>query len=251
MTKNETERLLKSLSSFFEMSGDSLLDENHIFFKEVEKSCKSKDQRIINLLTKQLHDDEMCRVQSLFPITIKNHDPNWSKLYEQESKLLQDKLTKYIVEINHCGSTSVDGLPAKPIIDIFMTVKMGTSDIELKSELEKLGYGVRINHGESVVSKEKNTFKQLTQLHIKARKGYTLGGLTGQIFHLHIADSKWEDVILFRDYLRSDLQARNEYIKLKTELKNISNNDASIYNRGKSEFVKKCIDLAKKGETIK
>lgn len=46
------------------------------------------------------------------------YNPAWQKLYQEEAKLLYSAIGKYILDIQHVGSTSIPGAKAKPIIDI-------------------------------------------------------------------------------------------------------------------------------------
>ena len=50
------------------------------------------------------------------------YDPAWPLLFEAEAKLLTRMLEREMVRIHHIGSTSVPGLPAKPIIDMLAEV---------------------------------------------------------------------------------------------------------------------------------
>ncbi|MGG3519615.1 GrpB family protein [Bacillus pseudomycoides] len=77
----------------------------------------------------------------LFPIILKEHNPIWKDWYLQEEKLLNNIIgDQYIERINHIGSTSVNGLLAKPTIDILLEI---TEECDLKflvSMFEKNGY---------------------------------------------------------------------------------------------------------------
>jgi GrpB-like predicted nucleotidyltransferase (UPF0157 family) len=56
----------------------------------------------------------------------------------------------------------------------------------------------------------------------------------------------WVDQISFRDYLRSDLDAKIEYIKLKEELAKKYPNDVISYTNEKKKFVDSILKKAKK-----
>jgi len=47
----------------------------------------------------------------------------WKELYIQEEKLLYSLIGKYVLDIQHVGSTSIESLDSKPIIDIAAGVK--------------------------------------------------------------------------------------------------------------------------------
>ncbi len=50
------------------------------------------------------------------------HDLNWILHFEDEAALLGSVLKETASAIHHIGSTSVAGLPAKPVIDILIEV---------------------------------------------------------------------------------------------------------------------------------
>ncbi|MGX9134996.1 GrpB family protein [Rummeliibacillus sp. JY-2-4R] len=55
-------------------------------------------------------------------ITIEDYNPNWSKQFDEEKEKLKEILTDKYISIEHIGSTSVEGLCAKPILDIAIGV---------------------------------------------------------------------------------------------------------------------------------
>ena len=71
----------------------------------------------------------------LFPIILTKHDPAWKERYQTEEASLMSALQADISRIDHIGSTSVEGLIAKPTIDILMQIKADTDVNELKDTL--------------------------------------------------------------------------------------------------------------------
>ena len=65
------------------------------------------------------------------------YDPNWKTMFEAEEKILKSILSDEIIKIEHFGSTSIEGLSAKPIIDIMALVK----NIEQIERVHKIGSG--------------------------------------------------------------------------------------------------------------
>jgi len=49
-------------------------------------------------------------------------DPGWRTAFEEESARIQSALFDVVLGIEHYGSTAVEGLRAKPIIDILVGV---------------------------------------------------------------------------------------------------------------------------------
>ena len=163
-------------------------------------------------------------------VKLEPYNDKWSKLFDKERELLSSQLKDLIVEIEHVGSTSIEGLFAKPIIDIAIGVSSLDVIIKLKEKVKELGY-VEIHvslDGKHVFAKYKE--KKITHfLHV-------------MIYNQNL----WLDQISFRDYLRSAPDAKIEYTKLKEELANKYPKDVISYTNKKKKFVDDILRRAKK-----
>ncbi|MDI3089995.1 GrpB family protein [Priestia megaterium] len=154
-------------------------------------------------------------------VILEPYNYKWSILFDKERELLYAHLKDLIIEIEHVGSTSIEGLFAKPIIDIAIGVSSLDRVIKIKEKVKEIGYfevPVSID-GKHVFAKNKEN-KITHFLHI-------------MIYNQNL----WRDQISFRDYLRSFPDARVKYIKLKAELANKYPNDVVSYTNEKKEFV--------------
>ena len=69
----------------------------------------------------------------LFPINLTQHNPLWKKWYEEERSFLLKQLpSNEAVRLSHIGSTAVEGIQAKPIVDMLLEVKKDSSFQKLK-----------------------------------------------------------------------------------------------------------------------
>jgi GrpB-like predicted nucleotidyltransferase (UPF0157 family) len=68
----------------------------------------------------------------------------WPSLFEQEADRVRDALDNRVLRIEHVGSTSVQGLAAKPIIDILLVVADTADEAGYVQDLEAAGYVLRI-----------------------------------------------------------------------------------------------------------
>jgi GrpB-like predicted nucleotidyltransferase (UPF0157 family) len=118
--------------------------------------------------------------------------------------MLNQEISKYILDIQHVGSTSVPNLASKPIIDI---IHRENTDFEkVKSSLEKLGYYYNGNQG----IEGREVFKRY------GKQGHEI--LDNIMHHLYVCKHDAVELqrhILFRDYLRKDELTRSYYEKLK------------------------------------
>lgn len=73
-------------------------------------------------------------------IVIVDPDPAWFSEFASESARIADLLGDVAVRIEHVGSTSVPGLPAKPIIDIDLQVADSAAEGTYVPVLERHGY---------------------------------------------------------------------------------------------------------------
>ncbi|MGG3586019.1 hypothetical protein CN890_18385 [Priestia megaterium] len=162
-------------------------------------------------------------------VKLEPYNDKWSKLFDEERELLSSQLKELISAIEHVGSTSIEGLFAKPIIDIAIGVSSLDVIIELKEKVKDLGY---VEVPVSIDGK-----------HVFAR--YKEKKITHFLHVMIYNQSLWIDQISFRDYLRSDTDAKIEYIKIKEELANKYSNDVVSYTNEKGEFVDHILKRAK------
>lgn len=73
-------------------------------------------------------------------VTLADYDPEWPELFEREAERIRDVLGERVLVLEHVGSTSVPGLCAKPIIDIFLEVPDSDDEDAYVPALEAAGY---------------------------------------------------------------------------------------------------------------
>jgi GrpB-like predicted nucleotidyltransferase (UPF0157 family) len=78
------------------------------------------------------------------PIHLADYDPEWPILYEREATRVRDLLGDRVHLLEHIGSTSVPGLPAKPIVDMLLVVADSGDEPAYVPSMETGGYAVRI-----------------------------------------------------------------------------------------------------------
>lgn len=64
----------------------------------------------------------------------------WQVAFEKEKKQMQEALEPLEVKIHHIGSTAVENLSAKPILDIAIELPDFEAGIKCIEPLEKMGY---------------------------------------------------------------------------------------------------------------
>lgn len=177
---------------------------------------------------KKLSEMTLEELWQLFPIFLVAHDPHWSEMYAEEVCALR-KLLPSGSEFHHIGSTAIDGIMAKPIIDIIIAANSARQIDRISDVLQELGY-ILMSSGENRKS---------------LNKGYTENGFDEKVFHLHVRLKNDVDEIYFRDYLNKHPDTAKEYETLKLSLWKKYEHDRDGYTNAKTEFVKKFTDIAK------
>jgi len=135
------------------------------------------------------------------PIVLADYDPDWPALYEREAARVRSLLGDRVLLMEHVGSTSVPGLPAKPIIDMLLIVADSADEPAYVPQMEAAGYTIRIREPDW---HEHRVFK---------------GPDTDINLHTFSdGSSEIERMVAFRDRLRSDDDERDRYLRTKREL---------------------------------
>ena len=73
-------------------------------------------------------------------VRLVDYGPRWPRRYADEARLLTDTLGSIVLVIEHIGSTSIPGMPAKPVIDILVAVRGDDGPRPLVARLDEVGY---------------------------------------------------------------------------------------------------------------
>ena len=161
-------------------------------------------------------------------VTLEEYNSNWSKMFEEEKENLKNIFKDLAIEIEHIGSTSIEGLSAKPIIDIAIAVK-NLSDFENIREYFKEPYSVK----EDSVCDE-----------ILIRKRVGSDETTHLIHVMEVEGKRYQDTIKFRNYIRKHKNVLNEYENLKKELAEKYADNRKMYTSSKNDFIQNIIKKA-------
>lgn len=183
-------------------------------------------------MTKPLQDMTNEELWQLFPILLLEHDPAWSRHYQEEKELLMRSVGGAVKRISHIGSTAVPGLAAKPTVDILMELCPDADTERIKREILALGY---------LFSAQPNN----PPPHMMFMKGYTPRGFEGRVVHLHVRYYGDWDELYFRDYLIEHPHAAAEYARQKHLLGERYRHNRDAYTEAKAGFIKPVTELAK------
>lgn len=163
-------------------------------------------------------------------VELAEYNSNWKREYENEEELLKEVLGDRIIEIHHIGSTSIEGLKAKPVIDILVVINSLEEITDIEEMLKPYGYE---NRGQQGVSD---------------RYFFAKGPEGARSHYIHFAqpNSKtYYNQVYFKKYLIEHPEYIKKYCDLKQKLALKYANERPKYTAGKNEFITSVISLAK------
>lgn len=135
--------------------------------------------------------------------------------YESHRERIANALGSRALRIEHIGSTSVPGFPAKPIVDVLVQTA-DVHDTRVDEALRDAGYELHVDEPDHRMYKPPQR-----DAHV----------------HLWSGDAAVERHILFRDWLRSDTADRELYLHVKRELAKREWPEQNDYAQAKSGVV--------------
>ncbi|WP_151736406.1 GrpB family protein ['Paenibacillus yunnanensis' Narsing Rao et al. 2020] len=170
------------------------------------------------------------------PVIIVPYDPVWKNEFRRIQARMLEIAGDLIIAAEHVGSTSVEGLPAKPIIDIDLVME---SYDTLPVIIERLGLHGYVHEG---------------NMGIEGREAFRATRDDGFMpYHLYVCpkDGKgYLEHIAFRDHLRDHPDARDAYGQLKLALAEQFREDREGYGSAKTAFVQGILREAGLSEAI-
>ena len=155
------------------------------------------------------------------------YDPSWPGGYARWRDRLAGQLAGTAVRIEHVGSTAVPGLPAKPTIDIQVSVADLEDESRYVARIEQAG--VQLRSRDALHRFFRPFAGQPRDVHV----------------HVCAAGAGWErDHLLFRDYLRGHADARDAYARAKREAARVWSDDRIAYTEAKTGVILNLLDAA-------
>ena len=183
-------------------------------------------------------------------VVVEPYDPDWPVLFEHERRRIVAAIGHIVIGVHHVGSTSIPGMPAKPILDIAVLLHDFDDGERCIERLEKIGYvhmGVMDDiPGDRIFGKCDDPQVDYPDFDEKDETAGRRGpnGRT-HILHMYTLDSPVrQNHFHFRDYLITNPVAADEYARLKLTLADKHPNDRASYSAGKRSFITKVLAKA-------
>lgn len=157
-------------------------------------------------------------------IEITPPDPDWPHRFADLAARIRRALGDRVVALEHVGSTSVPGLPAKPIIDIDLTVVDVSDEAAYVPALEAAGFVLRVRE--------------------PWWYGHRLLGLDDPRCFVHVWSPETPEAarhVIFRDWLRAHPEDREVYAEAKraaAAAANAHGEHMMEYNARKQEVIR-------------
>lgn len=135
------------------------------------------------------------------PYTVQPYDPNWKRQYEQERKTIINVFGEKARRIEHIGSTAVEGMWAKPQIDILVIVDTLSVISEIIDQMESRGYTYQKlfdKYNERYFTRDAPSGERLVSVHVMSQNNPQAQS------HLYL-----------REYLRKHPRERDLYSQAK------------------------------------
>ena len=163
-------------------------------------------------------------------VVVLPYDKAWKSAFERIKDEIEEAIGDLIIGIEHIGSTSVEGMSAKPCIDIDVVIEDYSVFHAVVARLKTIGY---IHEGDLGI-KNREAFKYSGKEHLQKHHLYVCPKYSEEL-HRHIT---------FRNFLLSNSTAAKKYSLIKEKAAELFQNDIDGYIEYKSscieELYKEC-----------
>ena len=165
-----------------------------------------------------------------YKVEVVPYNSLWPDLFREEASRIQSALNVSLVEIYHIGSTSIMGIPAKPVIDMMLVVDNLDEINFIKEKLNQLNY---------------SPIQRQIIPHVSfftKRQGDAI------CYHLHLHERGSPQIsrhVNFRDYVIQHPEVASDYAQLKMKLAEKFSDDIFSYVSGKDKLVQEIDAKAK------
>jgi len=142
------------------------------------------------------------------PVVVVDPDPSWPAAYRAERDLVVAALGPTALTVDHVGSTSVPGLPAKPVIDILLQVPDSADEASYVPALEAVGHVLRIREPDWL--EHRVLYRRRVDGAPHDVNVHVLSPVLGAV--------EVRRMLAFRDWLRAHPEDRDRYAAVKRDL---------------------------------
>jgi len=156
-------------------------------------------------------------------VVVLPYDSSWKTDFEKIKYEIENAIGDVIISIEHVGSTAVEGMAAKPCIDIDVIIRDYSAFDDIAKKLETIGY---IHEGNLGI-KDREAFRYTDKPHLQNHHLYVCPQYSAEL-HRHI---------IFRDFLKSNPEAVKKYSCVKEKAAELFPDDIDKYIEYKSPCI--------------
>jgi len=158
------------------------------------------------------------------------YNPAWPAMFSELADRVRDALSEQALLLEHVGSTSVEGLSAKPIIDMLLAVADSSQETTYLPPLEATGFTLRRREPEWFEHRLLKSTDTKANLHVFSR-----------------GCPEIDRMLAFRDWLRANPEDRLLYEDAKRKLAAQTWRFVQDYADAKTEIVEEILGRARRG----
>ena len=187
------------------------------------------------------------------------HHEAWREAFESEADRLRDTLGDRIVTVEHIGSTAVSGVPAKPVLDLLVTVPASPAGVDATADSSDADPTARsdterantpetdeLAAARAIRPTVESLGYERRETAVAGRTFFVRGPPEARTHYLSVAPHGGRfhrEKVAFREYLRANPRTAAEYARLKRELADTADSRDG-YTDGKSAFVARVLERA-------
>lgn len=154
-------------------------------------------------------------------------DPIWNDRYTVERDRITAASDDGLLDVFHIGSTVIPGVPGKPVLDV---MPVYTDYESMRATADRLlSQSFELEHdGEDTI------------VLIRKEEEYVVAN------RMHTVEAEqWRPMLMFREYLTENPDARTEYARVKRDAAEEHPDDLSAYTKAKTDIVRRLLEQAR------
>lgn len=158
-------------------------------------------------------------------VVVVPYQKEWKSCFQSIKAELLSKLNFPVLSVEHVGSTAVEGLASKPIIDIDLVIERESQLADMIESLAELGYDYEGDLG--IEGRYAFAYDKEKKSHL-------------QEHHLYVCPKDSPELakhIRFRDYLKTNKEARDRYAEIKLKAAQAHPDAIDAYMAAKSDVI--------------
>lgn len=174
------------------------------------------------------------------------HHEAWREAFTTAADRLGAALGGRIVTVEHIGSTAVPGVPAKPVLDLLVTVPPATTDASEAHARNEQAEADELAPARAIRPTVESLGYERRETAVAGRTFFVRGPPEDRTHYLSVAPHGGRfhrETVAFREYLRAHPRTAAEYARLKHELADTTDS-RDAYTDSKGAFVARVIERA-------